>query len=353
MLVRLRLIGGQVSSASLRALADVAGAYGDGRVHLTSRANLQVRALPGDRRRARTRTCWPRSRRPACCRPAATSWSATSWCRRRPASPAGARTCARWPRTWTPSCARPGAGRAARPVPVRPRRRAGRPARPWLRPRPRRARLLDGPAAGRVRGSGPVVPISRGGAAHRGAGPRVRRTPRNRAGGALARRRAPGAARSRRRPDPRSRDPVAAAWPFGAVPGGRHVAVPADGLDRAAGRRADRRSRRPRRHPVARRPDPRGDPHDRARTPAAALRLRRRRAGHLRRLVRDDPRARPTSTRRARRRGEARGPDDPRQRPGRPRRRPRHPPAAWSRRRGRRSRPGRRSCATPRWSRPA
>lgn len=47
MLVRLRLIGGLVSSASLRALADVALEYGDGRVHLTSRANLQLRALPG------------------------------------------------------------------------------------------------------------------------------------------------------------------------------------------------------------------------------------------------------------------------------------------------------------------
>jgi precorrin-3B synthase len=46
MLVRLRLIGGRVSAASLRDLADVAGEYGDGRVHLTSRANLQVRALP-------------------------------------------------------------------------------------------------------------------------------------------------------------------------------------------------------------------------------------------------------------------------------------------------------------------
>jgi precorrin-3B synthase len=46
MLVRLRLIGGRVSSSSLRALADVAGEYGDGRVHLTSRANLQVRGLP-------------------------------------------------------------------------------------------------------------------------------------------------------------------------------------------------------------------------------------------------------------------------------------------------------------------
>jgi len=47
MLVRLRLIGGRVSSASLGALADVAERYGDARVHVTARANLQVRALPG------------------------------------------------------------------------------------------------------------------------------------------------------------------------------------------------------------------------------------------------------------------------------------------------------------------
>ena len=47
MLVRLRLIGGRVSSASLRALVEVAERYGDARIHLTSRANLQVRALPG------------------------------------------------------------------------------------------------------------------------------------------------------------------------------------------------------------------------------------------------------------------------------------------------------------------
>lgn len=47
MLVRLRLIGGRVSSASLRALVGVAEQYGDARVHITSRANLQVRALPG------------------------------------------------------------------------------------------------------------------------------------------------------------------------------------------------------------------------------------------------------------------------------------------------------------------
>ena len=47
MLVRLRLIGGRVSSASLCALVEVAEHYGDARVHVTSRANLQVRALPG------------------------------------------------------------------------------------------------------------------------------------------------------------------------------------------------------------------------------------------------------------------------------------------------------------------
>lgn len=47
LLVRLRLIGGRVTSASLRALLDVAEQYGDGRIHVTMRANLQVRAFPG------------------------------------------------------------------------------------------------------------------------------------------------------------------------------------------------------------------------------------------------------------------------------------------------------------------
>lgn len=47
MLVRLRLIGGRLSSASLCALVEVTEQYGDARVYVTSRANLQVRALPG------------------------------------------------------------------------------------------------------------------------------------------------------------------------------------------------------------------------------------------------------------------------------------------------------------------
>ena len=47
LLVRLRLVGGQVPAASLRALVAVAEEYGDGRVRLTGRANLQLRGLPG------------------------------------------------------------------------------------------------------------------------------------------------------------------------------------------------------------------------------------------------------------------------------------------------------------------
>ena len=47
LLVRLRLVGGRVASGQLRALMTVAEEYGDGRVHPTSRANLQLRGLPG------------------------------------------------------------------------------------------------------------------------------------------------------------------------------------------------------------------------------------------------------------------------------------------------------------------
>jgi precorrin-3B synthase len=46
-LVRLRLPGGRVTSSRLLQVVAVAEEHGDGRVHLTSRANLQLRALPG------------------------------------------------------------------------------------------------------------------------------------------------------------------------------------------------------------------------------------------------------------------------------------------------------------------
>lgn len=45
-LVRLRIPGGHLARTTLAALLDVAEEYGDGRVHLTKRANLQLRALP-------------------------------------------------------------------------------------------------------------------------------------------------------------------------------------------------------------------------------------------------------------------------------------------------------------------
>lgn len=47
-LVRLRLVGGRVRVGELRALQAVAAEHGDGDVHLTRRANLQLRALPLD-----------------------------------------------------------------------------------------------------------------------------------------------------------------------------------------------------------------------------------------------------------------------------------------------------------------
>ncbi len=45
-LVRLRLVGGILAPKSLAALSDVASEYGDGDIHLTRRANLQLRGLP-------------------------------------------------------------------------------------------------------------------------------------------------------------------------------------------------------------------------------------------------------------------------------------------------------------------
>lgn len=46
LLVRLRLPGGRVTSEALAGLMDVAERHGDGRIHVTVRANLQVRAMP-------------------------------------------------------------------------------------------------------------------------------------------------------------------------------------------------------------------------------------------------------------------------------------------------------------------
>jgi precorrin-3B synthase len=45
LLVRLRVPGGQLPYGALAALVDVSRTYGDGRVHLTGRANLQLRGL--------------------------------------------------------------------------------------------------------------------------------------------------------------------------------------------------------------------------------------------------------------------------------------------------------------------
>jgi len=45
-LVRLRLIGGRLPAAALSGLLAIAAEYGDGNLHLTGRANLQLRALP-------------------------------------------------------------------------------------------------------------------------------------------------------------------------------------------------------------------------------------------------------------------------------------------------------------------
>src|SRR6188472_1313251 len=44
-LARVRLPGGAITAAALRVVADCAASLGDGRVHLTSRGNLQLRGL--------------------------------------------------------------------------------------------------------------------------------------------------------------------------------------------------------------------------------------------------------------------------------------------------------------------
>lgn len=50
LLVRLRLIGGHLPVDALRRLLQVSQDHADGNIHLTTRANLQIRGLPGDTR---------------------------------------------------------------------------------------------------------------------------------------------------------------------------------------------------------------------------------------------------------------------------------------------------------------
>ena len=47
-LIRLRLVGGSLSSDSLRKLAEIAAEWGNGNIQLTSRANLQLRGIAHD-----------------------------------------------------------------------------------------------------------------------------------------------------------------------------------------------------------------------------------------------------------------------------------------------------------------
>jgi sulfite reductase beta subunit-like hemoprotein len=48
LLVRLRLVGGLISGSQLESLLTLSETYGDGAIHLTRRANLQVRGIAGD-----------------------------------------------------------------------------------------------------------------------------------------------------------------------------------------------------------------------------------------------------------------------------------------------------------------
>lgn len=48
LLVRIRLVAGEVTPAQLGALVEAARTFGDGRIHTTSRGNLQLRAFPDD-----------------------------------------------------------------------------------------------------------------------------------------------------------------------------------------------------------------------------------------------------------------------------------------------------------------
>jgi precorrin-3B synthase len=48
--VRIRLVGGRLPTEALQRLSEVSQRHADGHIHLTGRANLQLRGLPGDGR---------------------------------------------------------------------------------------------------------------------------------------------------------------------------------------------------------------------------------------------------------------------------------------------------------------
>ena len=139
-LARIRLPGGVIGAAALRVVADCAQDLGDGRVHLTSRGNLQLRGLSRSgalAARLADAGLLPSAThervRNVLASPLAgiATWCRTRGCprsRRRASGTAGPdhATSAGSPRPWTAGCARGRAGRAAGAVPVRARRRAGR-----------------------------------------------------------------------------------------------------------------------------------------------------------------------------------------------------------------------------------
>ena len=159
-LVRLRVPGGHLSRTTLLALLDVAESYGDGRVHLTKRANLQLRALPHDGRRTprRGRRRHPRHRPAPAPRPRAgpqhPRLAADRPARRPRRPPPGHRRARR------ADLRHAVARQAAGSLPLRPRRRP-------RRPRPALAATSAWSPSRRTRSSsrigsshwGPVVPL--------------------------------------------------------------------------------------------------------------------------------------------------------------------------------------------------
>ena len=239
-LVRLRLIGGRLSGESLAALGEVARTYGDGDVHLTKRANLQLRAMPatdGDLPdevvEAIAATGLLPSRTHELVRNVMVSPETGSRGRTRRRTPRGRRS------STGCCCADPALAGAARTVPLRARRRTRRPGRAQLRPRADR-RSTTPTAQLRVgREWGPVRHPRRGGLGPGRPGPSLPRRTRRGCGRAAGTstscptRSGPGG----HDPDPRRDDARPLLCRTASVDGGTHVAVP-DG--RARHRRRSR-----------------------------------------------------------------------------------------------------------------